>query len=242
MMFVSDSYEKVVLDGDLSALFTGSAIESRMDVKIGDTALMEGTDYEITYSGNIGTNGIDDVTDATATITGKGDYYGSNSKIFRIISNNIQSKWCEPFSYLNLHNYTGQPIENKVNMFAAFQGVRSSTTRNVNASYTYENNTDIGTATTIVSGVGNWSGTVEFQWKIVDMLPGALCFKKPVQTYTYFYTDIGNAKLAESYDNGQTWQAFDSNSWQGNKPTTRLIRADDENLTGKIRLYNPDTD
>lgn len=59
--------------------YTGKAIKPTVTVKMGDTKLKKGTHYTVTYSNNKkkGT--------AKITITGKGKYYGTRTKTFKIV-------------------------------------------------------------------------------------------------------------------------------------------------------------
>ncbi|MGI6216038.1 MAG: cell wall-binding repeat-containing protein [Coriobacteriales bacterium] len=59
---------------------TGDAIEPDFTVTYNGTALVEGTDYDVSYADNIS------VGNATVTITGKGGYYGTITKTFVIQS------------------------------------------------------------------------------------------------------------------------------------------------------------
>ena len=58
--------------------FTGSAVEPRPAVRLGDRTLTEGTDYALSFGGNEG------IGTATVTVTGKGAYTGAKSVTFRI--------------------------------------------------------------------------------------------------------------------------------------------------------------
>lgn len=58
--------------------FTGSAITPKPAVKLGDTTLVEGTDFDFSYENNINAG------TATLTVTFKGNYSGSGSVTFTI--------------------------------------------------------------------------------------------------------------------------------------------------------------
>ena len=58
---------------------TGSAVEPSLEVDYFGTALVLGTDYNVTYTGNV-TAGT-----ATVTITGIGNYVGTNSATFQVV-------------------------------------------------------------------------------------------------------------------------------------------------------------
>ena len=58
--------------------YTGKGIMPAVTVKMNDTKLKKGTHYTVRYTNNkkVGT--------ATITITGKGKYYGTKTKTFKI--------------------------------------------------------------------------------------------------------------------------------------------------------------
>ena len=60
-------------------VYTGKAQQQKPVVKDGDKVLVEGVDYELTYSGN-----ATDAGTVTVTVTGKGDYAGSVDVAYRI--------------------------------------------------------------------------------------------------------------------------------------------------------------
>ena len=61
--------------------YTGSATTPAVTVKDGSKTLVKDTDYTVSYSNNI------NVGTATVTITGKGNYTGSKTTTFKIVSN-----------------------------------------------------------------------------------------------------------------------------------------------------------
>ena len=60
--------------------YTGSAVTPKPVVKIGSTALREGTDYKLTYKNNVSAG------TATVVITGAGAYGGSKTVTFKIVA------------------------------------------------------------------------------------------------------------------------------------------------------------
>ena len=60
-------------------VYSGKAQQQKPVVKNGDKTLVEGVDYELTYSGN-----ATDAGTVTVTVTGKGDYAGSIDVAYRI--------------------------------------------------------------------------------------------------------------------------------------------------------------
>ena len=74
----SISIKKAVVSGVSGKAYTGSKITQTPELKVGNTTLKPGTDFEVSYSNNI------EVGTATMTITGKGIFTGSRSVTFKI--------------------------------------------------------------------------------------------------------------------------------------------------------------
>ena len=70
----------LTVDDIADQAYTGAAVKPALTVKDGETVLVEGVDYTVSYSDNIlpGT--------ATATVTGKGAYFGSITKAFNVVT------------------------------------------------------------------------------------------------------------------------------------------------------------
>ena len=68
----------ITVDAIGELTYNGQVQEPKPVVKDGNLTLVEGTDYELTYSNNM------DAGTATVTITGKGDYSGSRTITFKI--------------------------------------------------------------------------------------------------------------------------------------------------------------
>ena len=66
--------------------YTGSAIEPKPVVTLGKTTLVEGEDYELSYSDNV------KLGTANITVTGKGSYTGTVSSTFKIVRGNAGIK------------------------------------------------------------------------------------------------------------------------------------------------------
>lgn len=69
---------KATVSGLANKTYTGKAITQKLTVKAGDKALVEGTDYTVSYSKNV------NVGVASVKITGKGKYEGTLTKTFKI--------------------------------------------------------------------------------------------------------------------------------------------------------------
>ena len=134
--------------------YTGSAIAPVPTVKIGNTTLASGTDYTVTYKNN--TN----VGTATVTITGKGNYSGGKSITFSITAKSISGATVSGVSAN--YEYTGAAIKPTPTV------TLSGKTLTLNSEYNvaYSSNTNAGTATVTVNGIGNYTGSKSVTFKI----------------------------------------------------------------------------
>lgn len=134
--------------------YTGSAIAPVPTVKIGNTTLASGTDYTVSYKNN--TN----VGTATVTITGKGNYSGGKSITFKITAKSISGATVSGVSAN--YEYTGAAI--KPTPTVALNG--KTLTLNSEYNVAYSSNTNAGTATVTVNGIGNYTGSKSVTFKI----------------------------------------------------------------------------
>ena len=81
---ISDTNANVLVDKIKDYLYTGKDITPSVNVRQNFTLLIEGVDYEVTYSNN---NGI--TSTAMVTITGIGNFEGKIETTFRIVSNSL---------------------------------------------------------------------------------------------------------------------------------------------------------
>ena len=126
--------------------YNGSAQTPAVTVKDGTTTLTSGTDYTVSYSNNI------NVGEATATITGIGNFRGTITATFTINAKNASEL---TISSIAACTYNGSELAPAVTV------KDGSTTLTYGTDYTlsYSNNTYPGTATVTVTGKGNYTGT-----------------------------------------------------------------------------------
>lgn len=140
-------------------IYTGEAITTSTGLKVVVThdgsKLVEGQDYRIDYSNNVG------VGTATVRITGMGNYkseFGTVTKTFRIIGKPIKERWV---SQLKNQYFVARPITTKDDL-----GLRVVTDDGTvliegkDYSVTYKSNKAVGTATVTVNGIGEYSGSI----------------------------------------------------------------------------------
>ncbi len=129
--------------------YTGTPICPKPDVALFDRWLWEEDDYTLSYSNNVNCG------TATITITGKGEYSGSISKQFEIVP--AQLNYWDTTLPAYSFDYTGSPITPEPTV--VHEGVTLIKGKDYTLSYT--NNVNPGTATVTVTGIGNYTGSVE---------------------------------------------------------------------------------
>jgi gliding motility-associated-like protein len=115
-------------------------------VKDGNTTLTLGTDYTVAYTSN--TN----VGTATVTISGAGNYTGTKTQTFAIVTKAASTLTIEAIAN---QTYMGTAITPTVVV------KDGNTTLTLGTDYTvaYSSNTNVGTATVTITGTGNYAGT-----------------------------------------------------------------------------------
>ena len=133
-------------------VFTGEAIEPAVIVKDGNTTLVKGTDYTVTYTNN--TN----VGTAIVTVTYKGNYNGTQTANFNIIAKSLSGATITVDEQI----YTGSALTPAVTVK---DGSRTLT-KDTDYTVSYANNTNAGTATVTITGMGNYAGTKDATFAI----------------------------------------------------------------------------
>lgn len=136
-----------------SVTYTGKAHTPKPQVKVDNTILIEGKDYTLSYKNNInaGTGSI--------IITGKGTYLGKKTVPFIITPQSLAGAKIAPVATMT---YTGSGIKPSVSVTTA-QGVKIPAS---NYTISGKNNVNVGTATVILTGKNNYSGTISTSFKI----------------------------------------------------------------------------
>ena len=137
--------------------YTGSLLQPTVTVKDGENTLIQGDtkDYTLVNDGavNVGTYSV--------SITGQGNYGGQASKEYNIIATGSAGFTIDDISDVTYNGTTQEPTV----------VVRDATTHNLltkDTHYTvnYTNNTNVGTASANVTGIGNYQGTATKPFKI----------------------------------------------------------------------------
>ena len=170
------AYGKVTLK-EQSYVFTGSPIHPEPEITLAGKTLVAGTDYELTYKNDV------NVGTATVTANGKGDYEGAISCTYEITPRDISDGSASTKS--KTYAYTGSPRHPDMVLV-----VNSITlVKNVDYKLTYENDTEIGTATVTAHGTGNYKGDISCTFEIIydGPLPierATITTKSPSYVYT----------------------------------------------------------
>lgn len=123
-----------------NATFTGSAVKSGVDVRLGNVTLKEGTHYTLSYKNNVNAG------TAQVTISGKGSLEGAVTKSFTIEKADISKA-----SISANGTYTPDGVKIGINAKFGNYTLKSS-------DYSFTAPTDAGEQTLTISGNGNFSG------------------------------------------------------------------------------------
>lgn len=134
-------------------VYTGSNLKPDVTVKDGNVTLIAGTDYTIVNDGgtSYGTYNV--------VITGKGNYTGEAIKTYSIVRKDVSDFTVAAIADLIFDGTAKQPLPEVKDHLDKVM------TKGVDFLISYNNNTNVGTATATVTGINSYSGTksVEFQ-------------------------------------------------------------------------------
>ena len=133
--------------------WTGAALTPALSLSFNGVALAAGTDYDAAWSNN--TN----LGKASVTLTGKGNFAGSLTKEFNIVAANLSGA---SIADIPAQDYTGAAIEPALTVKLGSATLKAGTDYTVS----YANNTNAGTATATITGVGNYTGTASKSFTI----------------------------------------------------------------------------
>ena len=152
----------VVEIGDISdQQHTGGEIKPELVVTDGSARLLENKDYTVSYKDNI------EIGEASIIITGKGNYNGSINKKFNIVENSENVK--KDISELEVTEiedkiYTGKLITPEVRI----KDEDYILIKNVDYSISYRDNMNTGIGKCMITGIGNYTGSIEREFKIIQ--------------------------------------------------------------------------
>ena len=157
--------------------YDGTEKKPVITVKYGGKTLLPEEEYTVVYQNNINAG------TATAIITGIGKYDGSVAKSFTISPANMNNMNITLLE--SEFNYTGYGHEAN---FLAMHGERELDYEN-DFDYSYENNVNAGTGRLVITGKGNYTGTVI---KYFTIKPISIA-EATASLYGTYFTYTGNA-------------------------------------------------
>ncbi len=135
-------------------VYNGAAQTPDVSIKLGDTYLDSGTDYELAYQNNVNAG------TAKVVVTFKGKYAGFVlEKTFTILPKTMTA---DAVTNIERQIYTGNAITPEVTV----KDGALYLVRGMDYTVAYQNNTNIGQAKVVVTFTGNYSGTIEKAFSI----------------------------------------------------------------------------
>ncbi len=156
-----------------SYTYDGTAKTPGVTVKNGENTLTLGTDYTVSHANNTNAG------TATVTITGIGNYAGSITKNFTISVKSIS----DLTATLSTTSYTYDGIAKTPDI--TVKNGENTLTLGTDYTVSYINNTNPGTATVTITGIGNYTGTITKTFTISTKSISDLTATLSTTTYTY---------------------------------------------------------
>ena len=149
--------------------FLGFKITPDVTIKDNNYTLKKGTDYSLTYHNNI------NIGTASVDVKGIGNYTGTKKITFKIIAKDISNT---TISDIQSYKYTGNEIKPPVNITDG----SSKLVENKDYTISYANNISVGTASVLIKGIGNYSGSISKTFQILETEPAIVT--KDINTLT----------------------------------------------------------
>ncbi len=177
-------------------IYTGSALTPIVTVKDGSRVLVKDADYTVSYANN--TN----VGTATVTITGTGNYAGTESASFVINAKSIAGA---AIAAIAEQTYNGTAVTPELTVKDGTMVLAEG----VDYTVSYTNNADAGTATATVTGSGNYTGKKSVTFTIKANTVAVSTDGKKVSTTPPTVADLTSGMKQDAYKNraGETTDA-----------------------------------
>ena len=153
-------------------LYSGAAIEPNVRVSANGHALVLGTDYTVSFSNN-----VDAGDAATVIVTGTGNYTGTATATFAISPRPLDGVSVQDIAAQSWSGSALTPVPT-----VRFGGRTLVNGRDFDLGY--EDNVDVGTARIIITGTGNYVGTVTGEFAIEPRDLSSASVNIASQTYT----------------------------------------------------------
>lgn len=145
--------------------YTGAAVEPTPILSLGGETLEPGTDYTVSYTDNT------QAGTATVTVKGKGNYSGSITESFCIVPFSMEQTDAFEISVDGSEDtyetkYTGNPISPAVSVVRTDGERKVTLEEETDYTVAYADNTNAGEAQIIISGIGNYTGSMQIPFII----------------------------------------------------------------------------
>lgn len=177
---------KTITDSMIMVLdrsYTGQRIKDNFEVADEGNVLKCGRDYIVTYKNNL------NVGNATVTFKGVGNYKGTVSEKYKIAKCPISQLI---FTYTGKVQYTGK----KQYADLAVENGTVLLKKNKDYTVTYKNNKNVGKASIVVRGFGNYTGKKTLGFTIMPKKASLTVVK---QSRSYVKLKFGNVKGISGY-------------------------------------------
>lgn len=163
--------------------YEGKAIKGNETVKDGKEVLDSGKDYKASYQNN------KNLGKATITIKGIGNYKGTKKVSYTIVKRSVRSVTCR---YKKTKSYTGRWVKPNVTLKVG----KVKLEKNRDYTLVYRNNLQIGKASVVIQGMGNFTGKKTISFKIVPQTPKIQKLKKNKKSFAITYS---SGKMVHGY-------------------------------------------
>ena len=163
--------------------YEGKAIKGNETVKDGKEVLDSGKDYKASYQNN------KNLGKATITIKGIGNYKGTKKVSYTIVKRSVRSATCH---YKKTRSYTGRWVKPNVTLKVGKVKLK----KNRDYTLVYRNNLQIGKASVVIRGIGNFTGKKTITFKIVPQTPKIQKLKKNKKSFVITYS---SRKMVHGY-------------------------------------------
>ncbi len=224
---VAKAATTLTIDPIANQVFTGNLITPAVVVKDGSNTLSQGTDYTIAYSNNrnAGT--------ATVTITGLGNYSGTKTATFAIVAKAVSTLTVDP---VGSQIYSASALTPAI----VVKDGSTSLVQGTDFSLAFANNTNVGTATVTLTGLGDYGGTLTRTFLIT---PKSLTIQVISQSKNYGQVDPTFAVSFAGFAGNQTATALSGtlafSRVAGQNPGTYAITASGLSSSNYTLTYLP---
>lgn len=163
--------------------YEGKAIKGNETVKDGKEVLDSRKDYKASYQNN------KNLGKATITIKGIGNYKGTKKVSYTIVKRSVRSATCH---YKKTRSYTGRWVKPNVTLKVGKVKLK----KNRDYTLVYRNNLQIGKASVVIRGMGNFTGKKTITFKIVPQTPKIQKLKKNKKSFVITYS---SGKMVHGY-------------------------------------------